>query len=49
MDVHIDRPILNKNNSPEQNIAIIDRWISDTTDKLNYLIEELNKEKEDGK
>jgi len=48
MDVHIDKPILNRK-TPEENIALLDRWVSDTADKLNFFIEELNKEKEDGK
>lgn len=49
MDIRIDRPILDKKN-PEENIAIIDKWIADTSDKLNYFIEQINKERnnEDG-
>ena len=48
MDIRIDRPILDRE-KPEENIAIIDKWISETADKLNYLINELNrKEREDG-
>lgn len=44
MDIRIDRPILDRDN-PEENIAIIDKWISDTADKMNYLINEINKER----
>lgn len=46
MDIRIDRPILDRKN-PEENIAIIDKWIAETADKLNYIINELNKERTD--
>lgn len=42
MDIRIDRPILDKE-TPEENIAIVDRWIADTADKLNYYIEQLER------
>ena len=48
MDIRIDKPMLNKD-TPEENMAIVDRWIADTADKLNYIIAQLNKEKENGK
>lgn len=44
MDINIDRPILNKD-TVEENMAVVDSWIADTADKLNYLIEQLNKER----
>lgn len=37
MDIHIERPILNRK-TPEENIAVLDTWISNTADKLNYII-----------
>lgn len=37
MDTHIERPVLNKR-TPEGNIAVVDTWIADTSDKLNILI-----------
>jgi len=46
MEIHIDRPILNRK-TPEENIALIDKWISETTDKLNILISDVNKERRD--
>lgn len=49
MDIRIDKPMLNKD-TPEENIAIIDRWISDTAEKLNYMIAQISKEgNDDGK
>ena len=52
MNIRIERPNLNRPTERE-NIALVDRWIADTADKLNQyisytnrLIEEL-KEKED--
>lgn len=48
MDIRIDRPILNRP-TPEENLALVDKWISETADKLNYLIEQITKEKNDGK
>lgn len=49
MDIRIDRPILDKK-TPEENIAVVDKWIADTADKLNYFIEQINIERksEDG-
>lgn len=44
----IERPILNKS-TPEENIALIDTWIADTADKLNYLIERISKDGTDSK
>lgn len=44
----IDKPMLDRK-TPEENLAIVDKWIADTADKLNYLIMQLEKEKEDGK
>lgn len=47
----IDKPILNRE-TPEENIALVDRWISDTADKLNLFIAQIERERkseEDGK
>lgn len=44
----IDKPMLDKK-TPEENLAIVDRWIADTADKLNYFMAQMEKEKEDGK
>ena len=52
MVTRIERPSLNRRTS-EENIALVDRWIADTADKLNVFISETNrmieelKEKED--
>ena len=43
MNITFEKPILR--GTPEQNIAVIDRWIADTVDKLNMLA--TNKESED--
>lgn len=45
MNIRIERPVLNRR-TPEENIALIDRWIADTADKLNEYIEQLNREME---
>ncbi len=37
MDIHIERPSLNAA-TPEENIALIDTWIADTSDKLNVAL-----------
>ena len=44
--IRIEKPVLNRA-TPEENMALVDRWISDTADKMNYVIEQLNKEKEE--
>lgn len=46
MNLRIDKPILDKP-TPEENLAVVDRWIADTADKLNYFIEQINREKGD--
>lgn len=48
MDIRIDRPVLN-GKTPEENLAKIDKWIADTSDKLNYLIEQLERNKDDNR
>ena len=45
MNIRIERPTLNRN-TPEENMAIVDRWIADTADKLNEFISNVNKELE---
>lgn len=45
MNIRIERPTLNRA-TPEQNIAIIDRWIADTSDKLNEFIAQVNRDME---
>ena len=46
MNIKIERPSLNRP-TPEENIAIVDRWIADTCDKLNMFISQTNKEIEE--
>lgn len=48
MLVHIDKPILNKT-KPEENIAIIDRWMAETADKLNMFIQSVERNNNDSK
>lgn len=43
MEIHIDKPKLNKS-TPQANLAVVDRWIADTADKLNAFIEQTNRE-----
>ena len=46
MNITIERVPLNRKN-PEENIAIVDKWIADTADKLNIFISETNREIEE--
>lgn len=39
MEIHIDKPKLDRK-TPEENIALLDKWVSDTADKLNIFIQE---------
>ena len=48
MNIRIERPSLNRR-TPEENIAILDRWVADTADKLNMFISSVNKEMEEVK
>lgn len=43
MEMHISRPILNKNKPIETQIAELYRWADDTSDKLNLLIQALSR------
>jgi len=45
MEIHIDKPKLNKS-TPQGNIALVDKWIADTADKLNAFVEQTNREVE---
>lgn len=49
MEIHINKPILNRK-TPEENLAIVDKWISETADMLNYYITQIERErkKDDG-
>lgn len=44
MDIRFDKPILNRD-TPEENLALVDKWIAETADKLNYVITQLNRER----
>ena len=43
MNIRIEKPVLNRKTA-EENLAIIDRWIADTSDKLNNYISATNRE-----
>ena len=43
-----ERPVLDRD-TPRENIALLDTWASDVTDKLNYLVRQLQKEKDNEK
>lgn len=42
MNIRIERPNLNRK-TQEENMALVDRWIADTADKLNAFIAETNR------
>lgn len=46
MNIRIERPTLNRK-TPEENIALVDRWIADTSDKLNIFISDINRKLEE--
>lgn len=48
MHIHIDRPTLNRA-SAEENLALVDKWIADTSDKLNMFISSVNRGLDNGK
>ena len=39
----IDKPKLNRS-TPEENIALLDKWISDTADRLNMFMTQTNRQ-----
>jgi len=46
MNIRIERPTLDRK-TPEENIALVDRWIADTSDKLNMFISDINRKLEE--
>jgi hypothetical protein len=44
--VRIEKPKLNRP-TPEENMALVDKWISDTSDKLNYVIQQIMRERKE--
>lgn len=46
MNIRIERPTLNRK-TPEENMAVVDRWIADTADKLNAFISSVNRQLEE--
>ena len=46
MNIRIERPSLNRKTT-EENIALVDRWIADTADKLNVFISSVNRQLEE--
>lgn len=47
MDLHIERPELNAQTS-EENLAKVDTWIADTSDKLNIALTSLKASSDGG-
>ena len=45
MNIRIERPSLNRPTA-EENLALVDKWIADTSDKLNAFISQINREME---
>lgn len=41
MDLHIEKPKLDKA-TPEENMAIVDKWINDVADQLNVFSSVIN-------
>ncbi len=44
--VRIEKPKLNRD-TPEENLALVDKWIADTADKLNYFVQQVLRERND--
>jgi hypothetical protein len=42
MNIKIERPTLNRP-TIEENMAIVDKWIADTSDKLNMFVSDINR------
>lgn len=45
MNITFNRPSI-EGKTNEEALAILDRWVADTSDKLNYIVEQVNKDKE---
>lgn len=49
IDIHFEKPHLDIRYTPQQNLQILDRWSEDLVNNLSLMIQEINKEIDDGK
>lgn len=45
--INIEKPELNRKR-PEENLAILDKWLGETTEKLNFWIMQVTRELNNG-
>ena len=48
-DIHFDRPVIDVRKTPQENLAVLDRWAAELVNNLNLLVSKINAEGDDGK
>lgn len=49
IDIHFEKPYIDPRKTPEQNLATLDRWLSEFINNMNLVISKINREIDDGK
>lgn len=46
--IHFERPVIDQRKTPEQNLAVLDRWAAELVNNLNLILARINRERTDG-
>lgn len=46
--LHFERPYIDNRKTPEENMAVIDRWATELVNNLNIVLARINKELSNG-
>lgn len=47
IDVYFDRPVYDPARTPDQNLAMLERWAAETVNTLNFMVTQINKSLEE--
>ena len=47
VDVYFERPVYDPKKTPEQNLAIMERWATETVNRLTLMVAQINKSLEE--
>ncbi len=46
--IHFERPVIDQRKTPEQNLAVLDRWAAELVNNLNLILARINRERTNG-